>query len=139
MMLSLALVLSLSLGQVTPSCFGKDASWQTNVSEHKYNNIHTIINKQAKPTVSQPSKNEPENVLITWGNIIKNVKQVHPFTQKAFKVNFSRCVDKFFVWVWPDGTLKTGASARKIEVDKNKISAIIDVEPCIGYRQTPIQ
>jgi len=102
MMLSLALVLSLSLGQVTPSCFGKDASWQTN----------------AKPTVSQPSKNEPENVLITWGNIIKNVK----------------CVDKFFVWVWPDGTLKTGASARKIEVDKNKISAIIDVEPCIGYR-----
>jgi len=45
-----------------------------------------------------------------------------------------RCVDKFFVWVWPDGTLKTGSAARKIEVDKTKISAIIDVEPCIGYR-----
>jgi len=101
-MLSLALLLCLSIGQVTPSCFGQDASWQTN----------------AKPTVSQPSKNEPEKVMITWGNIIKNVK----------------CVDKFFVWVWPDGTLKTGSAARKIEVDKNKISAIIDVEPCIGYR-----
>ena len=45
-----------------------------------------------------------------------------------------RCVDKFFVWVWPDGTQKTGSTARKIEVDKKKISAIVDVEPCIGYR-----
>ena len=45
-----------------------------------------------------------------------------------------RCVDKFFVWVWPDGTQKTGKNARKIEVDKNKISSIVDVEACIGYR-----
>ena len=74
-MLSLALILCLSLGRVTPSCFGQDASWQTNVG------INSMIikdwifsSKKAKPTVSQPSKNDPEKVMITWGNIIKNVK-----------------------------------------------------------------
>merc|ERR1712227_1009119 len=88
--------------QTSASCFGKDASWQTN----------------SKPTITQPSKNDPEKVLVTWGNIIKNVN----------------CVDKFFVWVWPDGTAKTGPAARKIEVDKTKISVIVDLEACIGYR-----
>ena len=57
--------------------------------------------------------------------------QIH---HSCILTSFPRCVDKFFVWVWPDGTLKTGSAARKIEVDKNKISAIINVEPCIGYR-----
>jgi len=88
--------------QTSASCFGKDASWETN----------------SKPTITQPSKNDPEKVLVTWGNIIKNVN----------------CVDKFFVWVWPDGTAKTGPSARKIEVDKTKISVIVDVDACLGYR-----
>jgi len=98
----LFLLVALAINEVHCSCFGSDASWETN----------------AKPTITQPSKNDPEKVMVTWGNIIKNVK----------------CVDKFFVWVWPDGTQKTGSTARKIEVDKKKISAIVDVEPCIGYR-----
>jgi len=100
--LKLFLFVALALNEVNCSCFGTDASWQLN----------------AKPTITQPSKNDPEKVMVTWGNIIKNVK----------------CVDKFFVWVWPDGTQKTGSTARKIEVDKTKISAIVDVEACIGYR-----
>ena len=40
------------------------------------------------------------------------------------------------MWVWPDGTAKTGTAARKIEVDKTKISVIVDVEACIGNRYT---
>ena len=72
-MLSLALLLCLSLGRVTPSCFGQDASWQTNVGIN-YKKYIDLIFLQAKPTVSQPSKNDPEKVMITWGNIIKNVK-----------------------------------------------------------------
>ena len=43
-------------------------------------------------------------------------------------------MDKFFIWVWPDGTLKTGSSARKIQVDKSKVSAIVDIDACVGYR-----
>merc|ERR1712227_1052591 len=98
----LGLLITIIPHQTSASCFGKDASWQTN----------------SKPTITQPSKNDPEKVLVTWGNIIKNVN----------------CVDKFFVWVWPDGTAKTGPAARKIEVDKTKISVIVDLEACIGYR-----
>ena len=38
-----------------------------------------------------------------------------------------RCVDKFFVWVWPDGTQKTERTARRIQVDKTKTSHIVQV------------
>ena len=38
-----------------------------------------------------------------------------------------RCVDKFFVWVWPDGTQKTEKTARRIQVDKTKTSHIVQV------------
>lgn len=44
------------------------------------------------------------------------------------------CIDKLYVWLWPDGTLKTGKSARKIEVQKSQTSVIVEVEACIGYR-----
>ena len=39
-----------------------------------------------------------------------------------------------FVWFWPDGTLKTGTSAKKVEVQKTQTSVIVEVESCLGYR-----
>ena len=51
------------------------------------------------------------------------------------ETNFTfRCVDKLYVWSWPDGTLKTGPAARKQEVQTSLTSVIVDVEACIGYR-----
>ena len=44
------------------------------------------------------------------------------------------CADKLYLWLWPDGTLKTGKSAKKIEVQKSQTSVIVEVEACIGYR-----
>ena len=29
---------------------------------------------QGKPTVTQPSKNEPGKVMVNWGSIVKNAK-----------------------------------------------------------------
>ena len=50
-------------------------------------------------------------------------------------INFIfRCVDKLYVWSWPDGTQKTGSAARKLEVQPTQTSVIVDVEACIGYR-----
>merc|ERR1711936_379122 len=92
----------LAISQTRASCFGKDATWAVN----------------AKPTVTQPSKNEPGKVMVNWGSIIKN----------------SNCVDKLYLWLWPDGTLKTAKSAKKIEVQKSQTSVIVEVEACIGYR-----
>jgi len=101
--LKLFLFVALALNEVNCSCFGTDASWQLN----------------AKPTITQPSKNDPEKVMVTWGNIIKNVN-TQPSKNDPEKVMVTwgniiknvKCVDKFFVWVWPDGTQKTGSTAK---------------------------
>ena len=45
-----------------------------------------------------------------------------------------RCVDKLYVWSWPEGTQKTGPAARKLEVQPSQSSVVVDVEACIGYR-----
>jgi len=72
----------------------------------------------SKPVVSQPSKNDPTKVMVDWSSIIKNAK----------------CVDKYFLWVWPDGTEKTSQTTQKIQLDKSTTSRIVDVEPCLSYR-----
>merc|ERR1719320_2300388 len=72
----------------------------------------------SKPVVSQPSKNDPTKVMVDWSSIIKNAK----------------CVDKYFLWVWPDGTQKTSPTTQKIELEKSTTSKIVEVEPCLSYR-----
>jgi len=98
----LVLALVIFTLEVRASCFGTDASW----------------NSGGKPSVSQPSKNDPAKVMVAWTTIIKN----------------SKCVDKYYLWVWPDGTLKTSPTALKIPIDKATTSKIVDVEACVGYR-----
>merc|ERR1712013_353694 len=46
----------------------------------------------AKPVVTQPSRNDPSKVMVDWSKIVKN----------------AQCVDKFVVWMWPDGTGREG-------------------------------
>merc|ERR1719312_98538 len=84
---------------VDASCFGTDAKWE-----------------KAPPRVSQPSKSEPNKVLVDWSTIIKR----------------SRCVDKFFLWVWKDGQDK-GQGKKYIIADKNTQTKIVNIEPCIFH------
>jgi len=75
-------------------------------------------NPGSKPIVKQPSKNDPTKVMVDWTTIVKN----------------SKCVDKYFLWIWPDGTQKTSPTTKKIEIPKSTTSKIVDVEPCVSYR-----
>merc|ERR1712123_557481 len=75
-------------------------------------------NPGSKPIVSQPSKNDPTKVMVDWTSIIKN----------------SKCVDKYFLWIWPDGTQKTSSTTQKIQLAKGTTSKIVEVEPCVSYR-----
>merc|ERR1712013_529542 len=72
----------------------------------------------AKPVVTQPSRNDPSKVMVDWSKIVKN----------------AQCVDKFVVWMWPDGTEIIGKSAVSKEVSKTTMSAIMDMEACVNYR-----
>merc|ERR1711872_160841 len=56
--------------------------------------------------------------MVDWTTIVKN----------------SKCVDKYFLWIWPDGTQKTSPTTKKIEIPKSTTSKIVDVEPCVSYR-----
>merc|ERR1711892_1550639 len=93
-------LLGLYVGAGEASCFGRDASWT----------------KLGKPTVTQPSKNDPTKVMVSWGKILKNLK----------------CVDAFYVHVIPEGLPKSAET--KLTVDKSLVSKIVDVQPCVGYR-----
>jgi len=70
------------------------------------------------PVVTQPSRNDPSKVMINWDRIVSN----------------EQCVDKYVVWMWPDGTQKTDLTTIKMDVAKNVKSVIMDVEACVGYR-----
>merc|ERR1711971_1020535 len=72
----------------------------------------------AKPVVTQPSRNDPSKVMVDWSKIVTN----------------ANCVDKFVVWMWPDGTERTGMTTVKKEVSKTTMSAIMDMEACVNYR-----
>merc|ERR1712198_366874 len=43
-----------------------------------------------------------------------------------------QCVDSYNVVYWADGTPAT--SAKKVAVDKNTKSKIVEIQPCVGYR-----
>jgi len=81
------------------SCFGTDAKWE-----------------KVPPRVSQPSRTEPNKVLVDWSTIIKR----------------SRCVDKYFLWVWKDGQDK-GMGKKYIIADKNTQTKVVDIEPCVFH------
>eukprot|EP00088_Acartia_fossae_P022382 TRINITY_DN235_c0_g1_i4.p1 TRINITY_DN235_c0_g1~~TRINITY_DN235_c0_g1_i4.p1 ORF type:complete len:570 (-),score=129.97 TRINITY_DN235_c0_g1_i4:121-1830(-) len=70
----------------------------------------------AKPVVSQPSRNDPTKVMVAWDKIVKKAE----------------CVDGYKVLVWADGMPQS--TAQKIAVDKNTKSKIVDIQPCVGYR-----
>jgi len=70
----------------------------------------------AKPVVSQPSRRDSTKVMVDWSKIVKN----------------PQCVDSYNVVVWADGTPST--QAKRISVDKNTKSKIVDIQPCVGYR-----
>jgi len=89
------------VGCAHASCFGKDVGFKP---------------ANAKPTVTQPSRSDPNKVMVDWSKILKN----------------PQCADSFTVLMWADGTQKT--SATKFQVDKNTKSKIVDIQPCVGYR-----
>merc|ERR1719275_140624 len=72
----------------------------------------------AKPVVTQPSRNDPSKVMVDWSKIVTN----------------AQCVNKFVVWMWPDGTERTGKTTVTKEVSKTTMSAIMDMEACVNYR-----
>jgi len=74
--------------------------------------------RAAKPAVTQPSRNDPSKVMVDWSKIVTN----------------AQCVDKFVVWMWPDGTERSGKTTVKKEVSKTTMSAIMDMEACVNYR-----
>jgi len=71
-----------------------------------------------KPTVTQPSSRDPTKVMVDWSKIVTNIQ----------------CVDKFVVWMWPDGTDRSSSTTIKKEVAKNIKSNIMEVQACVGYR-----
>jgi len=64
--------LLLNIGFSEASCFGKDAHFK----------------KTDQPVVTQPSKSDPTQVLVSWDKIIQRPE----------------CVDKYVVKVWPQGS-----------------------------------
>jgi len=97
---SILFFLGLWVSSGDAACFGRDASWK----------------KLAKPTVTQPSTNDPTKVMVAWDKVINN----------------KQCVDSYFLYVIPDGVAKT--SVTKMTVDKSIVSKIVEVQPCVGYK-----
>jgi len=95
----------LNIDLSAASCFGKDAHFK----------------KTDQPVVSQPSKSDPTQVLVSWDKIIQRPE----------------CVDKYQVYVWPQGSDIN--LAEKISVTeksgKNVVTKkLVKVEPCINYK-----
>ena len=76
-----------------------------------------------QPVVSQVSRTDPGQVLVSWDKIIKRPE----------------CVDRYNVWVWPEGTERTAGTKVLVE-EKEKdgktvvTSKKVSVEPCLNYR-----
>merc|ERR1719495_1410874 len=95
----------LNIDLSAASCFGKDAHFK----------------KTDQPVVSQPSKSDPTQVLVSWDKIIQRPE----------------CVDKYQVYVRPQGSDIN--LAEKISVTeksgKNVVTKkLVKVEPCINYK-----
>ena len=76
--------------------------------------------------------------MVDWTTIVKNSKYVLMLSIFELHPIFNRCVDKYFLWIWPDGTQKTSPSTKKIEIPKSTTSKIVDVEPCVSYRYSVV-
>lgn len=93
------------LNSCDASCFGKDAHFKTT----------------DQPVVSQPSKADPTQVLVSWEKIIQRPE----------------CVDSYILHVWPEaGDPKL---AIKVTVTEKKgknvaTSKTVTVQPCINYK-----
>ena len=71
--------------------------------------------------VSQPSKTDPTQVLVSWEKIIQRPE----------------CVDKYTVHVWPENTDVKLANKVMVQEKKGKnvaTSATVIVDPCINYK-----
>ena len=151
------LVLVLAVDQVSASCFGKDAHFKTtdvSLSDtegqlcqyfstgkgrgseikpiFKYYLIIQLCQLSSplnvfpqQPLVSQVSRTDPQQVLVSWERIIKRPE----------------CVDRYHVWVWPEGTERTSRAGRKILVEEKEkgkksvaTSKTVTVEPCLNYK-----
>ena len=44
-----------------------------------------------------------------------------------------RCVDKFVIWMWPDGTLKTGTTTVKVIMKKDGSASKPVLRPDASY------
>ena len=71
--------------------------------------------------MSQPSRSDPGQVLVSWDKIIKRPE----------------CVDRYRVWVWPEGTERNKGTKILVEEKKGKnvaTSKTVTVEPCLSYK-----
>ena len=75
--------------------------------------------------VTQVSRTNPTEVLVSWDKIIKRPEGV----------------ERYRVYVWPEGTQRTGKVAVKVLVEeKGKdrktvvTSKTVTVEPCLNYK-----
>jgi len=92
------------------SCFGKDAHFKTT----------------DQPVITQPSKSDPTQVLVSWDKIIQRPE----------------CVDNYYVRMWPEGTdMAKGQTIKVSEKDpkspkgKNVItSKLVQIEPCVNTK-----
>lgn len=92
------------------SCFGKDAHFKTT----------------DQPVITQPSKTDPTQVLVSWDKIIQRPE----------------CVDNYYVRVWPEGTdmakgqkIKVSEKDPKSPKGKNVMtSKTVQIEPCVNTK-----
>ena len=127
------------------SCFGRDASWRVGVTAPLHCTallsfyLLTLIASSAGETHGDPAKQER-----AWegdGGLVSDPQQptvglqCENYLCKPHCFYQRRCVDKFTVWAWPDGTNRTGITARRIPADKAVKSVIVNVEACVNYRQ----
>jgi len=98
--------LALGPQQTTASCFGKDAHFKTT----------------DQPVITQPSKTDPTQVLVSWDKIIKRPE----------------CVDNYYVRVWAEGTdMEKGQKIKVSEKDSKKqvvTSKTVQIEPCVNTK-----
>merc|ERR1712013_491063 len=102
----MGIFLALEPQKTTASCFGKDAHFKTT----------------DQPVITQPSKTDPTQVLVSWDKIIKRPE----------------CVDNYYIRVWAEGTdMEKGQKIKVSEKDSKKqvvTSKTVQIEPCVNTK-----
>ena len=133
----LSLLAALILDPASGSCFGKDANWEVNVRSFDISvsiryllPLSNYLGQAYRHPALQERPREGDGDLGEHHQE-RQVRAGDLLDSSACGGGLSligcRCVDKFFVWVWPDGTQKTERTARRIQVDKTKTSHIVQV------------